>query len=222
MHFIILGPPGAGKGTQAKILSNKLNIPHLSTGEILRMMSMKQNEKGKKLKNTIKKGLLVSDKIISKVVKDRINLKDCNQGFILDGFPRTIMQANNFDSILIKKKIKIDLVIQINVSKDVLLKRIVGRQICKKCSKIFNKYFNPFPKRGCGLKGCKEKNIFTRSDDEKNAFKNVRLKKYEEESRPLLNYYKKKKILHIINGIGTSLEISKSIYKLVQGILKLA
>ena len=127
MHLIFLGPPGAGKGTQAKILSNELNIIHLSTGEILREMSNQNNKIGKLIKETMTKGLLVSDELITEVVEDRIKKEDCKSGFILDGYPRTILQANSFDEIIKKINIKINNVIQIDLPEDILLKRIIGR-----------------------------------------------------------------------------------------------
>ena len=136
MHVIFLGPPGAGKGTQAKILAKKLNIPHLSTGEILRIMSSKNNYIGKSLKDIIKKGLLVSDELITTVVRERILLEDCQHGFILDGFPRTLIQAKNLEDILKKQNIKINTVIKIDVNEKILIQRISGRQVCKKCNKI--------------------------------------------------------------------------------------
>jgi len=215
MHYIFLGPPGAGKGTQAKILSEKLNIAHLSTGEILRTMSKNNNRIGKILKKTMLKGLLVSDELITKVIEERILFDDCNKGFILDGFPRTITQANNFDKISLKNNILIKSVIQIDVPEDMLLKRIAGRQVCKKCFRIYNKYFNPFPKNGCRI--CGERDIIIRNDDNENAFRNVRLKKYYEETRPLLNFYRGRKLLHFIYGVGSTEEIARNIFKFVQG-----
>jgi len=147
-------------------------------------------------------------------VEERILLNDCIKGFILDGFPRTITQANNFDKIIIKNNIKIKSVIQIDVPKGILLKRITGRQVCKGCSKVYNKYFEPFPKNGC--LECREKNFFTRSDDDENAFKNVRIKKYNNETKPLVNYYMKKKLLHCISGVGSANEISRKIFKFIK------
>ena len=211
MHYIFLGPPGAGKGTQAKILSERLNIAHLSTGEILRTMSKKNNEMGRTLKKTMSEGLLVSDELITKVVEQRILLDDCNKGFILDGFPRTIIQANNFDKIIKEKHILINSVIQIDVPEDILLKRITGRQVCKNCFKIYNKYFNPFPNNGCQI--CGEKDIITRNDDNENAFRNVRLKKYYEETEPLLGYYSSKKLLYRVDGAGSADKIAEKIFK---------
>ena len=214
MYYIFLGPPGAGKGTQAKILSEKLNIAHLSTGEILRTMSKKNNEIGRTLKKTMSKGLLVSDELITKVVEQRILFDDCNKGFILDGFPRTITQANNFDKIIREKHILIKSVIQIDVPENILLKRITGRQVCKKCFKIYNKYFNPFPKNGCKI--CGAKDIITRNDDNENAFRNVRLKKYQEETRPLLDYYSNNSLLYRVDGAGSVDKIAEKIFKFSQ------
>ena len=215
MYYIFLGPPGAGKGTQAKIFSEKLNIAHLSTGEILRTMSKNNNEIGRALKKTMSEGLLVSDELITKVVEQRILFDDCNKGFILDGFPRTVTQANNFDKIIEENNILIKGVIQIDVPEDILLRRITGRQVCKNCFKIYNKYFNPFPKNGCQI--CREKDIITRNDDNEDAFRNVRLKKYYEETRPLLDYYSSKNLLHCVDGVGSIEKIAEKIFNFVEG-----
>ena len=216
MYFIFLGPPGAGKGTQAKILSKEIKIPHLSTGEILRTITETNNNTGKSLKDIMAKGHLVSDDLITKVVEERILLEDCKNGFILDGFPRTIIQAYNFEKILKKNNISIKSVIQINVDYEILIKRIVGRQVCKKCNKIYNKYSDPFPKNGCYE--CGEKNIMTRSDDDEDAFKNVRLKKYNEETMPLIEYYKKKNQLYSIDGSSSADKIAEKILKFIKSI----
>ena len=156
MQIIFLGPPGAGKGTQAEILSNKLGIPHLSSGLILRQISKQKSKVSDLLKETMNKGLLVSDDLITNVVEERINMKDCNNGFILDGFPRTIIQAENLDFIFNKINKKINFVFQIDVSEDILVKRITGRQICSKCSTTYNKFFDPMPKKGCRNCGGKD------------------------------------------------------------------
>lgn len=216
MHLIFLGPPGAGKGTQAKILSNELNIIHLSTGEILREMSNQNNKIGKLIKETMTKGLLVSDELITEVVEERIKKEDCRSGFILDGYPRTILQANSFEKIIKKINIKINNVIQIDLPEEILLKRIIGRQECKNCSKIYNKYFNPFPHDGCN--DCGQKDIIIRKDDDEYAFKNVRLKKYYQETQPLIDYYNGMKLLHKVDGEGSVEEISKKILKFIKKI----
>ena len=215
MFIIFLGPPGAGKGTQAKILSRHLKIPHLSTGEILRKISNKENETGIFLKNIIKKGLLVSDEIITELVKNRINMADCKNGYILDGFPRTIAQALSLESLLNIINQKINIAIQIDVPEEILFKRITGRETCPKCLAVYNKFFNPMPKEGCNNCGSK-KNSIIRSDDREDAFKNVRLKKYNDETRPLIDFYKKKGILQCFNGIGSTEEISNNIIKYLQ------
>tara|TARA_Y100000590_G_scaffold127347_1_gene145624 strand:+ start:13122 stop:13775 length:654 start_codon:yes stop_codon:yes gene_type:complete len=216
MHLIFLGPPGAGKGTQAKILSNELNIIHLSTGEILREMSNQNNKIGKLIKETMSKGLLVSDELITEVVEDRIKKEDCKSGFILDGYPRTILQANSFEEIIKKINIRINNVIQIDLPEEILLKRIIGRQECKNCSKIYNKYFNPFPLDGCN--DCGKKDIIIRKDDDEYAFKNVRLKKYYQETQPLIDYYNGMKLLYKVDGEGSVEEISKKILKFIKKI----
>ena len=217
MLIVFLGPPGAGKGTQAKILSHKLNIPHLSTGEILREMSNKDNGIGKILKTTMTNGLLVSDGIITELVKNRINMNDCKLGFILDGYPRTLNQAISLELILKEKNKTLDKVIQIDVPENILLKRITGRQVCQKCLQVYNKFFDPLPKTGCKYCGSKKKPI-VRSDDEEKSFKNIRLKKYNDETRPLIDFYEKKELLKNFSGIDSSEKISKKIINYLKNI----
>lgn len=214
MHIIFLGPPGAGKGTQAKNLSEKFNIPHLSTGEILRKISNEKNTVGIKIKKIIAEGNLVSDQLTIDVVKHRIDMEDCNKGFIFDGFPRNINQAENLDIIMNNKKKIINCVLHIDVPEEILIKRITGREVCENCSMTYNKYFNPFPKEGCSK--CGSKKILIRSDDDLEAFKNVRLKKYREETLPLINFYMNKNILFTFQGTGNSGEISENIYKFLE------
>ena len=216
MHIVFLGPPGAGKGTQAKILSDKLNFPHLSTGEILRKISNKKNSIGLEIKETMSKGNLVSDKMILNIVKQRIEMKDCKEGFIFDGFPRNIIQAENLDIIMNDKKIIINFVIHIDVPEEILIKRITGREVCENCSTIYNKYYNPFPKDGCVK--CGKDKVIIRSDDDLEAFKNVRLKKYKEDTLPLVNFYTKKQNLFTFNGEGNSIEISNNIFKFIENL----
>ncbi len=214
MHFIFLGPPGAGKGTQAKIISKEFKIAHLSTGEILRSMSLKETKTGKALHKIISQGLLVSDDLVTGVVEERILFDDCINGFILDGFPRTIIQAESLEKILKKRNISLNNVIEINVKEEILIKRISGRQVCEKCKKIYNKFFDPFPINGC--LDCRGEKITIRTDDDVDAFKNVRLKKYNQETRPLVNYYNEKKLLKSVDGTSPPEEISKKIIKIIK------
>ena len=191
MHFIFLGPPGAGKGTQAKIISKEFKIAHLSTGEILRSMSLKETKTGKTLRNIISQGLLVSDDLITGVVEER-----------------------SLETILKKRNISINNVFEMNVKEEILIKRISGRQVCEKCKKIYNKFFDPFPTNGCFDCGCKK--ITIRADDDEDAFKNVRLKKYNQETKPLVKYYNEKKLLKSLDGDSTPEEISKKIIEIIK------
>ena len=214
MHFIFLGPPGAGKGTQAKIISKEFKIAHLSTGEILRSMSLKETKTGKTLRNIISQGLLVSDDLITGVVEERILFEDCINGFVLDGFPRTLRQAESLETILKKRNISINNVFEMNVKEEILIKRISGRQVCEKCKKIYNKFFDPFPTNGCF--DCGGKKITIRADDDEDAFKNVRLKKYNQETKPLVKYYNEKKLLKSLDGDSPPEEISKKIIEIIK------
>ena len=217
MIIIFLGPPGAGKGTQAKMLSNNLNIPHLSTGEILRQMIVKNDDLGKSLNKIMTKGLLVSDDMINEIVENRINLDDCKTGFILDGFPRTINQATNLESSLKNQSKKLDKVIQIDVPNEILIKRIMGREVCVDCATIYNKFFDPLPVKGCKKCGSKKK-PYVRKDDDEISFKNVRLKKYNEETKPLIDYYQNVNLLKSFDGTEQITEIGKKIIKYLKNI----
>ena len=156
------------------------------------------------------------DELITNVVEERINMKDCNNGFILDGFPRTIIQAENLDFIFNKINKKINFVFQIDVSEDILVKRITGRQICSKCSTTYNKFFDPMPKEGC--RNCGGKDIKVRGDDDEIAFKKVRLMKYNTETRPLIDYYKNRNVLSSFDGTITRDEISNNISDYIESL----
>ena len=147
MRLVLLGAPGAGKGTQAVILSEKYNIPHISTGDIFRSNIKNNTELGKKAKEYIDKGLLVPDELTIDIVKDRINKPDCSDGFILDGFPRTIFQAQELDKILEGMGIELECVLNIDVSDEKIIKRLSGRRVCQ-CGKTYHILNNPLKKEG--------------------------------------------------------------------------
>lgn len=197
MRLILLGPPGAGKGTQAEGIKKEFNIPHISTGDIFRENIKNNTELGKKAQEYMNKGLLVPDELVVDLVKDRLSKNDCNKGFLLDGFPRTIEQAEALDKELKKMDKKLDKAININVSEEVLVERIVGRRICKDCKATYHVKFNPPQKEGiCDKCGGK---LYQRDDDKEETVQK-RIKVYKEETQPLIDYYDKKGLILNING----------------------
>lgn len=183
MNIIFLGPPGSGKGTQAKLLSEKLKIPHISTGDIFRENIKNQTELGKKAAEFMNKGFLVPDEITNQMLKNRIEKEDCKKGFILDGYPRTIAQANFLKSIS-----KIDKIINFELDDNEIIKRISGRRTCQNCNSVYNIY-SAKPKKDNICDKCG--NELKQRDDEKPDVVKKRLEVYREQTKPLLEYYKK-------------------------------
>lgn len=205
-NIIIMGPQGSGKGTQADILSQKLSIPHVSTGEIFRENIKNQTELGKKIDSIVKSGALVPDEITNEITKERLELPDCANGFILDGFPRNLVQAEFLDKIK-----TISLVLEVFVDDEEAIKRITQRRTCLKCQKIYHLTYNP-PKNDeiCDLCGQK---LIVREDDKKESVKR-RLAIYHEQTKPLIDYYKTKNIYQEIDGAPPIPEVTAQIMKI--------
>ena len=197
MQLLLMGPPGAGKGTQAAELVKKFDIPHISTGDMLRAAVKAGTELGKQAKAVMDAGGLVSDEIIIGIVKERLTKDDCKKGFILDGFQRTVEQADALSKILDKLGIKLTRVLNIHVPAEDLIERAVGRRICKKCGATYHVKFNPTQKDGicdnCGG------DLYQRGDDNAETMGN-RLAAYEKSTRPLIEYYQKVGIYTEIDG----------------------
>ena len=197
MNLILFGAPGAGKGTQAVELAKRFNLIHISTGEIFRDAIAEHSEMGEIANSYISKGNLVPDDITVKIVKERLAQEDCKNGFILDGFPRTLPQAECVDQICLELNISIDHVIDIEVNEDELIRRLSGRRVCKTCGASYHIDFNPSKVENVCDKCNGE--LYTRKDDEKESVA-VRLKTYKSSTMPLINYYVNKGILVEING----------------------
>ncbi len=210
MNLIMLGPPGAGKGTQAKMLVEKLGIPQISTGDMLRAAVAEGTELGKKAKEYMDKGQLVPDEVVIGIVKERLSKPDCEKGFILDGFPRTVPQAEALDKILEEMGKRIDYVINIVVPDEEILKRLTGRRTCKKCGAMYHVIYNPPKQEGVCDKCGGE--LYQRDDDKEETIKN-RLKVYAEQTAPLVDYYRKKGVLVDIDGTKSINEIFEDILK---------
>lgn len=197
MYYILMGPPGAGKGTQAEKLAKELNIPHISTGDMFRSAIRNETELGKKLKEYLDSGNLVPDDITIAVVKERLQDKDCERGFMLDGFPRTVSQAEALDEVMAGILKKLDATIYINASEEMLIERLTGRRSCEKCGTVYHVRFSP-PKNDSKCDLCSG-DIYQRSDDTVETVK-TRYKVYMENTQPLIDYYRSKGILKEING----------------------
>ena len=193
MKIAIMGPPGGGKGTQAEILSEKFSLPHISTGAIIRSAIREKTELGKAAEDYISNGQLVPDKLVIDMVSKRLSEKDCENGYILDGFPRTLPQADAMDEI----GIELDYALNLLVSDEVIVDRLGGRRECKECAAPYHIKFNPPEKEGvCDKCGGV---LITRADDVPDTIRQ-RLSVYHSETEPLIDFYKKKKILVNVTG----------------------
>ena len=197
MKIIMLGAPGAGKGTQAKRIAEKYHIPHISTGDIFRANIKEGTELGKKAKNYMDQGLLVPDELVVDLVADRIQKDDCKDGFILDGFPRTIPQAESLDEALAKMGEAMDYAIDVDVPDEDIVTRMGGRRACVGCGATYHVQFNPTRQDGI-CDSCGERLILR--DDDKPETVQKRLDVYHEQTQPLIEYYSKAGILKTVDG----------------------
>jgi len=213
MRLILFGAPGVGKGTQAKILSSKLNIPHISTGDMLRQAVADQTELGKKAEEIMNRGDLVPDDIMLGLIKERLQKPDSDNGFILDGFPRTEVQAKSLDLHFAEMNIKDFNIVNIDADENEIIKRLNRRRVCKECGKIFS--LDEIE----GLKTCpncnSENSFYLRDDDKEDVIKN-RLEVFRANTVPVLNYYSNNRKIVTVNGIGSIEEINEEILKGLQ------
>lgn len=208
MRLILLGPPGAGKGTQASIIVEEYNIPHISTGDIFRYNIKEGTELGKKAKGYMDQGLLVPDEVVVEIVEDRLKQDDCRNGFLLDGFPRTVVQAVALDNVLQNMDTSLDKVINIEVDKNILVERAVGRRICKDCGATFHIKNNPSTKGDiCDKCGG---TLYQRDDDNAETV-TKRIEVYLKETTPLIDYYTKQGKLFTVDGDRAIKEIFEDI-----------
>ncbi|MFW5993641.1 MAG: adenylate kinase [Halanaerobiaceae bacterium] len=213
MNLVFLGLPGAGKGTQAKILANKYNIPHISTGDIFRSAIKNETPLGLKAKEYIDAGELVPDEVTNGIIKERLKENDCNNGFILDGYPRTLDQAVALDINLRELDKKLDLVIYTKVRESVLIKRLTGRRICEDCGATYHVEFNPPEVEGiCDKCGG---NLIQRDDDSKETVEK-RINVNKDNTSKLVNYYSNKGILVEIDAEKDINEVSNIIVDVIE------
>ncbi len=209
MKIILLGPPGAGKGTQAKRLEDKYKMVQLSTGDMLRASAALGSELGKRAKQIMDSGQLVPDDLVILMIGDRIDQPDCQSGFILDGFPRTVPQAEALDQLLEAKGVALDSVIEIQVDEEALVERITGRFSCSTCGAGYHDHFQmPRMPGVCEYCGGKE---FTRRDDDNEVTVRHRLDAYRAQTAPILPYYEKKGILVGVDGMADIDDVTRQI-----------
>ena len=208
MKIIMLGAPGAGKGTQAKMIADKYGIPHVSTGDIFRANIKEGTDLGKEAKSYMDKGLLVPDELTVKILLDRVAKDDCKNGYVLDGFPRTIPQAEVLDKALSEMNDSIDFAIDVDVPDENIIKRMSGRRACLSCGATYHIEHIPPKKEGiCDRCG---KELVLRDDDKPETVKN-RLNVYHEQTQPLIDFYTKKGVLKTVDGTVDMKEVFAAI-----------
>lgn len=209
MNLILLGAPGAGKGTQAKRLQDTLCIIQLSTGDMLRAEVASGSELGRKAENVIQAGCLVPDEMIVDMIAKRIDQDDCRNGFILDGFPRTVPQAGALDRLLAEKKLKIDHVLVLDSDDEALVERITGRFTCAQCGAGYHEKFQR-PKVDGVCDKCGGKTFTRRADDTAETVR-ARLKTYHEVTTPIIDHYRKKGVVSVVNGMASIDEVTRQL-----------
>jgi adenylate kinase len=208
MRLVLLGAPGAGKGTQAKKLIEKYGIPQISTGDLLRAAVAAGTALGKEAKSFMGKGELVPDRVVLGMVEERLKQDDCKKGYILDGFPRNTAQAEALDKMLGPLGMSLSAALSVDIPFEDLMKRLTGRRTCKECGQMYNIYFNsPGKENTCDKCGG---GLFQRDDDKEETIKK-RLDVYSAQTAPLIDYYRKKGILSSVNGTGSIDEIFRAV-----------
>ena len=214
MKIILLGPPGAGKGTQAALLMEKYSIPQVSTGDMLRAAVQAQSPMGIEAKKHMNAGGLVPDNVVIGIVRERLQEEDCQEGFILDGFPRTRPQADSLKQVLVELGKKLDAVISLQVDTDALVERLTGRRTCSDCGKGFHLRFDP-PVEDGSCRYCGGK-LNQRDDDREETIRN-RMKVYQQQTAPLEDYYREEGLLVAVDGMSDIAVVQQAILVALQG-----
>lgn len=213
-NIMFIAPPAAGKGTQADLVSGKYHIPHISTGDILREIAKEDSEIGNYVSETLASGRLVKDEITYQLIKDRLSEEDCKNGYIIDGFPRNLDQAVEYDKILQELGYEVGNVISIVIDEKTLERRITGRRVCEDCHAVYNineKSSAPQMESVCDICGGK---LYQRNDDNIEAFK-TRYEMYQEKTAPIIEHYRKMGVLKEVNGNDTVENVFKDIEKII-------
>lgn len=215
IRLIILGAPGSGKGSQCKWITKDYDVPHISTGDILRERATVGDEKGNEIKNMIDNGIFVPNDIIYEAIEYKITQPECEKGYILDGFPRNLEQAKGYDELLKKLGKDLGVVINLTIPEELLKKRIIGRRICKNCGDIYNIYFEDFMPKVEGVCDKCGGELYQRNDDNEESM-NTRIKTYHEVTEPIIDYYKEKGVLKTID----SSQGNDIVFKIIENILR--
>ncbi len=214
MKMILLGPPGVGKGTQAQILSKEYGIPQISTGDILRSAIQADSELGKKANQYMSQGELVPDEIMLGLIRERLFGDDSPEGYILDGFPRTLVQAEALNQLFAEHKTRPDIVLLLNADEELILKRLSSRRVCRKCKAVYNLLTQPPAVDGiCDKCGGP---LYQRDDDKIETIQN-RLAVYKRQTEPLINFYKSINLLKTVDSSGNPREVHQNIMKQLEG-----
>jgi len=214
MKLVLLGPPGSGKGTQAKRLAQKYSLPHVSSGDILRVGLRKEGYLDRETREIVRSGGLVPDRIAVEIIKKRLGEEDCGKGFILDGFPRTLPQAESLNGLLQESDIAIDGVLYLELSEEEVVKRLSGRRICPRCGATFHLVFNPPRSPGlCDQCGGK----LSQREDDSEVTVRKRMKTYQKQTYPLIEYYQSRGLLAKINANRSIEEVFEDLCKVVDG-----
>lgn len=215
LNLVMLGSPGAGKGTQAAVLSGRYSIPHISTGDIFRQNLADNTALGQKARNFMNEGLLVPDNVTEAMVEDRLNQGDTAQGFILDGFPRNIAQGYALTHMLEQRHAALQAVIYINVAHGLLVRRLVGRRVCVDCGAAYHVEFDvPVTADVCSACGGR---LVQRADDEPDTVE-TRLRVYQEQTAPLIEFYRSRNLLHEVDGNGPVTDVTAAIVGIVEAV----
>jgi len=212
LDLVLLGMPGTGKGTQAKILKEKYGVPHISTGGLFREAAAKRTGLGVKVESFLREGKLVPDGIVNEVILKRLRRKDCQGGFLLDGYPRTVEQAKVLDKALESSGRGVK-VLFLELDEGEILKRLSGRRICEKCGKEYNVFY--VPPKSCGVCDVCGGRLIQREDDEDETIRK-RLEVYWAQTSPLIEYYKERRRLFVVNGKGSVAEVSERLFKVIE------
>jgi adenylate kinase len=210
VRLVLLGPPGAGKGTQAKLLQEHFDIPQISTGDILRRAAKEGTTFGKQAKKYMDRGELVPDSVILDIVEERLSADDCHKGFLLDGFPRTVVQAEAFQTMLDRQNQVLDGAVSLRVPRQKLVARLSGRRTCRQCGAMYHVRFNPPKKEGvCDQCGG---DLYQRADDREETIE-ARMEVYDRESAPLLEHFRQMGLLRDVDGSKTTDEVFREILR---------
>ena len=208
--IILIAPPAGGKGTQSDLICSKYNIPHISTGDLLRDEASKNTKEGNELKEQMRKGVLIKDEIIYDLIKKRLSLSDCDNGYVLDGFPRNLEQAYEYDKILSSINKELGYVILLDIPSDIASRRISGRISCPKCGRVYNSYFDEMKPKEENMCDICHIPLIKREDDNASTYE-VRYKTYIEKTQPLIDYYTEKKVLY---KVDTTVGVAKTFEKI--------